>query len=317
MNLERLGSITSELSSSLLKSIVVPQGGLRGWFARHRTAAQRGRNGRPDGRPECDLDVAVAEYPAGPVILMEGTPVPDEAVVAALHLAGGRSARVAVVPAAATANPEEAAAAAARPFTRFGMKRVEPLLLDSREKAADPAWVARLREYDAIVLCGDSPARGLHVLHATAAANALREHVQGGRLLVGMDAAASLFGSRLFPHPAEEGVTVGLGILPALLIDAGFSGAWRFSRLVRAMSAPEASAMLGAGLDAGTALLVTDGEAKVLGESTVTVLDPWERTAPTEDRPGGLKVHLLTDGYRLNFRMRRATPPEPQPAEGK
>ncbi len=28
MNLERLGSITSELSTSLLKSIVVPQGGL-------------------------------------------------------------------------------------------------------------------------------------------------------------------------------------------------------------------------------------------------------------------------------------------------
>src|SRR5690606_27276203 len=105
------------------------------------------------GRTDRALDVSTAPFPAGPVILMGGTPVPDEAVVAAVHLAGGRSARLAVVPAAAT-NPEEAAALAARAFTRFGMKRVEPVLLDSREKAVDPEWVARLREYDAIVLCG-------------------------------------------------------------------------------------------------------------------------------------------------------------------
>lgn len=317
MNLERLGSITSELSTSLLKSIVVPQGGLRAWFARHRSANPRNKNGRPEGRPERDLDVSTAEFPAGPVILMGGMPVPDEAVVAAVHLGGGRSARVAVVPAAAGGSTEEAAAAAARAFTRFGMKHVEPLLLDSREKAADPEWVARLREYEAIVLCGDSPARGLHVLQATAAATALREHVQAGRLLVGIDAGGAILGSRLFPHEADDGITVGLGLLPALLIDAGFSGARRFSRLVRAMSAPEAAAMMGIGLDTRTAVLVSDGEAKVLGEATVTVLDPWERGTPSDDRPGGLKVHLLTDGYRLSFRTRRAFPPERPEAEGK
>jgi len=312
VNLERLGSITSELSSSLLKSIVVPQAGLRGWLARHRSAAQRAKHGRPDGRPESELDVSLAEYPVGPVILVGEAPVPDEAVVAALHLAGGRSARVAVVPAAASGDPAEAAAAAARPFTRFGMKRVEPFLLDSREKAADPEWVAQLREYDAIVLCGDSPARGLHVLQATAAGALLREHVQGGKLLVGMGGAAALLGSRVFPHPSEQGVTVGLGILPALLIDTSLGSAQRFSRLAGAMTAPEAAAMLGIGLEAGTALLVADGEARVVGEATVTVLDPWERTTSPEARHDALKVHLLTDGYRLHFRTRRALPPERQ-----
>lgn len=317
MNLERLGSITSELSTSLLKSIVVPQRSLRAWFARHRSSNPRNKNGRPDGRPERELDVSTAEFPAGPVILMGGTPVPDEAVVAAVHLSGGRSARLAVVPAAAGGDAAEAAAVAARAFTRFGMKHVEPVLLDSREKAADPKWVARLREYDAIVLCGDSPARGLHVLQATAAAAALRDHVKAGRLLVGIDAGAAILGSRLFPHEAEDGITVGLGIVPALLIDPGFSGAQRFSRLVRAMSAPEAAAMMGVGLDAQTGVLIADGEAKVLGEARVTVLDPWERGTPSEDRPGGLKVHLLTDGYRLDFRTRRAFPPERPEPNGK
>ena len=115
---------------------------------------------------------------------------------------------------------------------------------------------ARLREYDAIVLCGDSPARGLHVLQSTAAAAALRDHVKAGRLLVGIDAGAAILGSRLFLHAAEDGITVGLGIVPALLIDSGFSGAQRFSRLVRAMSAPEAAAMMGVGLDAQTGVLI-------------------------------------------------------------
>lgn len=316
MNLDRLGSFTAELSTNLLKSIVVPQRGLRAWLSRHRSVNPRGKSGRPDGRTDRALDVSTAPFPAGPVILMGGTPVPDEAVVAAVHLAGGRSARLAVVPAAAT-NPEEAAALAARAFTRFGMKRVEPVLLDSREKAVDPEWVARLREYDAIVLCGDSPSLGLHVLQATAAAAALREHVQAGKLLVGIDAGAAILGSRLFPHATDDGVTVGLGILPALLIDTGFSGAQRFSRLVRAMSAPEAHAMMGVGLEPQTGLVVEAGEAKVLGEARVTVLDPRDRGTPSEDRPGGLKVHLLTDGYRLDFRTRRAFPPERQEADGK
>jgi cyanophycinase len=317
VNLERLGSITSELSSSLLKSIVVPPGGLRGWFVRHRSPAQRSRNGRSEGRSENELDVSVAEYPAGPIILMGGLPAPDEAVVEALHLAGGRSARLAIIPAAASGDPEAAAAAGVRIFTRYGMKRVERFLLDTREKATDPAWVARLREFEAVVLCGDSPARGLQVLQWTPAAAALREHVEEGRLLVGVDAGAALLGSRLFPHVAEEAVAAGLGLLPGLLVDTAFTQSQRFGRLVRAMSAEEAAVMLGVGLDAGAALVVVDGEAKMLGETTITFVDPRERVAAGGDQPSGLKVHLLTDGYRMNLRMRRAIPPERGEAAGK
>lgn len=318
MNLERLGSITSQLSSSLLKSIVVPPGGLRGWFARHRSPSNRERpkNGRPDGWSEDAHEVAsTAEYPVGPIILMGGSPAPDEAVVEAVHLAGGRSARVAVIPVAASDDPEAAAAQAARIFTRYGMKKVEPFLLDSRSKADDPEGAERLAQYEAVVLCGDATSRGLEILRATRAANTLRDMVQAGRLLVGVDAGAALLGSRLFADEKEEGVTLGLGLLPGLLIDTSFTQSARFSRLVKAVASEGTVLSLGAGLDAGAALVVLDGEAKVLGETTVTFLDPHERTLVTDEAPSGLKVHLLTDGYRMNLRLRRATPPErPQAA---
>lgn len=312
MNLERLGSITSELSSSLLKSIVVPPGGLRGWFARHRAPSNRdrSRNGRPDAWSASPREAtAAAEYPSGPVILMGGSPAPDEAVVEAVHLAGGRSVRVAVVPVAASRDPEAAAAQATRIFTRYGMKKMEPLLLDSREKADGPAWAERLSQYEAVVLCGDSTARGLEILEATRAGDALRGMVQAGRLVVGIEAGAALLGSRLFSGE-EEAVAAGLGILPDLLIDTAFTQSEHFSRLVRALSGDGTDGLLGAGLDAGAALVVVDGEAKVLGETTVTFVDPRERALETEATPGGLKVHLLTDGYRMNLRLRRATPPE-------
>jgi len=245
---------------------------------------------------------------------MGGSPAPDEAVVEAVHLAGGRSARVAVIPVAASDDPESAAAQAARIFTRYGMKKVEPFLLNSRAKADDPAWSDRLFQYEAVVLCGDSTARGLAILRATLAASTVRDMVRAGRLLVGIDAGAALLGSHLFASDKEEGVTAGLGLLPGLLIDTAFTQSSRFGRLVKGVSGEGAAVSLGAGLDAGAALVVQDGEAKVLGETTVTFLDPHERALVTDESPSGLKVHLLTDGYRMSLRLRRATPPEPTQA---
>lgn len=315
MNLERLGSLTSELSSNLLKSIVVPPGGLLGWLTRHRAALTREKHKltRPDLRPDDALDIAVAEFPAGPVILLGGCPVPDEAVVEALHLAGGRSIRLAVMPVAAIVDPAATAAEAIRFFTRFGMKKVELFDLDAREKATSPDWCARLTEYDAVVLCGESPARGLQVLQATLAAVTLRDMVHAGKLLVGLSAGASILGSRVFPSAEVDEVTAGLGILPGLLLDTQFTQLSRFSRLAKAMTAEEACCMLGAGLDSGSALVLSGGEAKVLGESNVTFLDPRDRSNAIEGSTGGLKVHLLTEGFRMNLRMRR--PIAPQKAE--
>lgn len=311
MNLERLGSLTSELSSNLIKSIVVPQGGLLGWLTRHRAARERQKLARPDLRYDDALDIAAAEYPAGPVVLLGGAPVPDEAIVESIHLAGGRSITMAVIPVAAVEDPAAAVAEATRLFTRFGMKKVELFELNTRERATSPDWCERLAKYDAVLLCGESPAQGLRVLQATLAAVTLREMVAAGKLLVGLGGGGAILGSRVFPSSDADEVTAGLSILPALLVDTAFTQSSRFSRLAKAMSAPEAALMLGAGVDAGAALVVTGGEAKVLGETSCTFLDPRDRAGTQgEGVGGGLKVHLLTEGFRMNLRMRRAVAPQ-------
>lgn len=311
MNLDRLGSLTSELSSNLIKSIVVPPGGLLGWFTRHRAAWSREKQKltRPDVRPDDGLDIAQAEFPAGPVVLMGGAPVPDEAVVESVHLAGGRSIKMAVIPVAAVADPAASAAEAMRLFTRFGMKKVERFDLDSREKATSPDWCERLATYDAVVLCGESPAQGLQVLQATLAAVALRDMVHAGKLLVGVDAGGAILGSRVFPSGEVDEVTAGLGILPGMLLDTECTQSARIGRLSQAIGAIDSALMLGAGIDGGAALVVSGGEAKVLGETSVSFLDGRDLVGND-----GVKVHQLTEGFRMNLRMRRViAPPKAEP----
>ncbi len=309
MNLERIGSITSELSANLLKSIVLPPGGLLGWITRNQRALfarDKQRSGRPELRQEHTLDVAQAAFPNGPVVLFGGYPAPDEAVVEAVHLAGGRSAHVAVIPVAAIVDPAASAAEAMRIFTRYGMKKMSIFELDSREKATSSEWCARLATFDAVVLCGESPAQGLQVLQATLASITLREMVQAGKLLVGIDGGAALVGSRLFPSAEVDQVSPGLSIIPGLLFDTDLTQAGRLGRLDRAMSQEDAALMLGVGIDAGSALVIQGSDAKVLGEGSVTFIDPRERGA--EEGP---KQHLLYDGYRMNLRLRRVTAPQP------
>jgi len=313
VNLHRIGSITSELSTNLLKSIVVPPGGLLGWLSRSGKGGllkerlnPKPKTGRSDRRADDTLDIAQVAFPAGPVVLMAGYPAPDEAVVEAVHLAGGRSARVAVIPVAAVADPAASAADAIRIFTRFGMKKMELLELQSREQATSQEWSDRLATYDAVVLCGESPAQGLQVLQATLASVTLRDMVQAGKLLVGIEGGAALIGSRLFANGDVGQPSPGLSILPGLLFDMNVGQADRRVRLAQAMAQEDAALMLGAGIEAGAALVVQGGEAKVLGESSVILLDPRERAE--EEGP---RTITLLDGYRVNLRLRRVTPPQP------
>lgn len=253
------------------------------------------------------MEIRSSELPPGPVVLLGGPPVPDEAIVETIHLAGGRSMRVGVLPVAAEASPTDTVAEATRLFTRFGVKRVEVIDLNCRENAGDPECADRLAEYDAVVLCGESASRGLGVLQGTRAAVTLRRMAWDSKLLLGMGAGAAILGSRVFGAAESDGMVQGLGVLPGLILETQASQAERFSRLLRAMCGrDEASCMLGTVVDAGAALIVRGNEAKVLGDGTVTFVDARD-TGSAGDT--GLKVHPLTGGYRMHLRSRRPIPP--------
>lgn len=309
MKLDRLGDITSELSTNLVKSIVFP-GGFLEWLTRplpERLREKLGKAGSAGGKPGEAVEAPRAAVPAGPMLLLGGTPVPDEAIVAMIHLAGGRTAKLAVVPLAAD-RPEEAAEEALRFFGRFGMRGAFVLDLITRERAESPEWVSKLSECQAVFLCGDNPVRGLDVLRGTVAARTLRDMLAAGKPVAGLNAGAAILGERLSVQQNGQDILVdGLGLSAGLIVETQFTQQSRFGRLAKVLTAESAAACMGVGLDAGAAMVVRDGEAKVLGENSATVLDP--RGSAGANLPPELKVHVLMDGYGINLWTRKPVGP--------
>lgn len=299
-----MSDITSELSTNLIKSIVVP-GGLLEWLSRPLSERLRERlklgpvPARTAEGGEAQQRSAVAN---GPLVLLGGAPVPDEAIVAMIHLAGGRSARLAVI-AAASENPAQAAEEGVRLFTRFGMRQVQVLDLVTRERADSPEWVAKLAEFEAVLICGESCSRGLEVLRGTLAVRTLSDMMAAGKPVAGLAAGAAICGEQAIAEvEGQLQLTEGLGLAPGLLVDDRFTQQSRLAPVVKLLGAEVSRAALGAGIDAGSAVVVRAGEAKVLGDNSVTFLDPRDSAAAA-----GVKVHVLMDGYGFNLRSRRPT----------
>lgn len=322
MKLDRLSDLTSELSTSLVKSIVFPTG-FWDWLTRPLAERRRDRKGasRSGEAAESGHAAAVA---AGPLVLIGGSPIPDEAVVAMIHLVGGRTASVAVIPVAAK-DAAPAAAEGVRAFTRFGMRHVEVLDLTTREQANRQEWATKLSEFNGVFLCGDDPALGLEVLSDTLCAKTLQDMVAAGKPVAGLGAGASILGDHLLvAKDGEEVLAEGLGLAPSLLVEPYFTQRARFSRVAQAFNQDALVGCLGVGLDGGTSVVIRDEEARVLGEGSVTFLSPESpvRSAKAAESAGegvgtlpGLKVHVLLDGFGLNLRTRKPAPSLKEAAE--
>ncbi|HYF78068.1 MAG TPA: cyanophycinase [Symbiobacteriaceae bacterium] len=317
MKLDRLGDITSELSTNLVSAIVLP-GGLLEWLTRPLPGRLRDRF-RSGVAKESAAEPQRNSAPVGPLVLMGGQPVPDESIVAMIHLAGGRSAKLAVIP-VATSNHEQAAEQGVKLFTRFGMRKVEIFDLITRERADSPEWAKKLSAYDAVFLCGEDEATGIDVLGGTLCANTLREMSAAGKPIAGLSAGAAILADQVFVRRNDDDVVVpGLGLASGMLVNTRFGQENRFARLTKALQADSTGRYLGVGLDAGSAVAIRDGEAKVLGETSVTFMDLRDSQV-LSDQGGsavcGLKVHVLLDGYVMNLRTRRPSgPPKEPPAQ--
>jgi len=309
VKLDRIDDLASELSSNLLKSMVLP-GGLLGWLSRPLTERIRKHQKSQSSATDQDRDRALSlksRASCGPVVLLGGYPVPDEAVVEIIHLSGGRSAKVAVIPVAAE-DQKVAGAAAMRLLTRFGMRQTQIIEIQSRAQADTPEFAAGLAGFDAILLCGDNPVLGYQRLQGTVSALAIQALSLTGKLVIGLSGGAGLLAEKTVVADNEnEYPKPGLGIVSGILVQAGELPKANFSRLTRALGRVD-SLTLAASVDAGTALVLKSGEAKVLGDASVTFLDIEAGAAPDLARPAReAKVLVLGAGCGLSLVTRRLT----------
>ncbi|GIW87944.1 MAG: hypothetical protein KatS3mg108_2268 [Isosphaeraceae bacterium] len=206
------------------------------------------------------------------VVVGGGQPVP-EIMRRALERAGGATALVVVVP-QASIDPPGTAQRSVESWREAGAERVE-WLSDLEAPEARRA----LRSADLIWFCGGSQTRLMSRLQQAGLVELIRERYRSGAMVGGTSAGAAVLsrvmiagpaGPRGTPEAQRARVEEGLGLWPEVIIDQHFIRRNREGRLRQVVA--EHPALLGVGIDEGTAVLVRGDELEVVGQSRVIVL---------------------------------------------
>jgi cyanophycinase len=201
-----------------------------------------------------------------------------------VRLAGGRAARIVVIP-SASAFPDEAVQTYNTAFSRLGAPEVVVVNPRSRKAAAAggaaaQAMVAAVDAATGVFMTGGNQLKLSQLFVGTPLADAIARAHQRGAVVAGTSAGASIMSSFMIslgadgvtPRQRSSQLTSGLGLLPGVIIDQHFDQRARYGRLMSLVaSSPN---LLGMGIDEDTAAEVRDGRRlMVVGSGAVFVVD--------------------------------------------
>ncbi len=269
--------------------------------------------------------------PRGALVIVGGGAQPPELVTQFIALAGGPGrARVAVVP-MASGEPEESGREKVEQLRQLGADAFTLRL--SRAQAETDSAARLLDSVSGIWFTGGDQGRLAPVLRGTPVLAAIRARYRAGAVVGGTSAGAAIMSDSMltgeqfrpgedtsayygdeFPRVARRAIEVvpGLGFLPGTVVDQHFLRRERHNRLLSVVL--ERPALLGVGIDEGTALVVgPDGPWRVAGRSAVMIYDAREArvTASGADVLGaaGVRVHVLPAGSTFDPRSGRVELP--------
>ncbi len=228
--------------------------------------------------------------------------------------AGGKSARIAILPTASSV-PEERAGFYREVFEGLGVTETVHVPIATRKDAQLTANVGAISECSGVFLTGGDQTRLVTVLSETKSFEAIRAGLVAGGTVAGTSAGASAFSATMIVG-GQTGLNLrrdsvrlapGLGIITRLIIDQHFSQRDRLGRLLTAVSQePE---RLGVGIDEDTAIVYYgNGEIEIIGSGQVFILDGSRAVARGHDRGpktrqftlSNVVLHVLTEGDRFN-----------------
>lgn len=249
-------------------------------------------------------------------------------------LAGGKGARIAVLPTAAQ-TPAKEAQLTVDALNRYGARAfvvpVAPMLAgtDVRKAADDPALAEAIRKAGGAFFTGGDQARITGSLRRadgsnTAVLDALWALYRRGGVIAGTSAGAAIMSSTMFYDPPLEvmpvlknGVADGKDVAPGLgfigddvFVDQHFLARGRFGRMLPAMMAKGYT--LGLGIDENTAAVVGPSrDVTVIGYRGALVLDLAGATTD-KTKPGfnlaNARISYLDSGDRFNLATRAYAP---------
>ncbi len=216
----------------------------------------------------------------GAVMVCGGGALPEDVRGRFLDLAGGRGAKLVVIPTAhAAADAPEAEAIYLKPWRDLGVRNVKLFHTRSRSQADDPAFCRPLAEASGVWISGGKQAMLADSYVGTEVERQLQGVVRRGGVVAGTSAGAAILTRVMIVSgrsEAKEGR--GFDFLPGAVVDQHFLRRKRVNRLLDILNRHRD--LIGFGVDEGTALLFRGGRLNVLGDSYVVACLPGEEGKP-------------------------------------
>lgn len=209
----------------------------------------------------------------GALVICGGGRLPDEVFNRFVELAGGRQAKIVVIPTAHAAADGPNAMRYLDNWKGRGVASVELLHTRSRPKANDPAFIKPLTEATGVWLAGGKQTWLAEVYAGTAVEQELKALLKRGGVIGGSSAGAAAM-TRVMIAGGRTEVTEGRGLdlLPGSVVDQHFMKRNRAGRLLDVLT--RHPGLVGFGIDERTALIVRGNRLSVLGESYVMACLP-------------------------------------------
>ncbi|MBC7811221.1 MAG: cyanophycinase [Burkholderiales bacterium] len=240
-----------------------------------------------------------------------------------VDLCGGKQARLVVIP-TASAFAVETGARYCDVFGGLGAANVHCLDLKERQQANNPKEIEALEDATGIFMTGGDQVKLVSFLGGTLLGRKISSSLAQGKTIGGTSAGASAMSQHMIAFgrsgaaPSQRMVHLapGLGLTERVIIDQHFRQRDRLGRLMTAVALNPA--MLGMGVDEDTALVINpDNQCEVVGSGSVTVVDGGDlqhtdiHAVKRHDPIAvlGVKVHVLTHGYRYDLNTRQPMPP--------
>jgi cyanophycinase len=212
----------------------------------------------------------------GSLVIVGGGSLPEAVRARFVELAGGKEAKIVVIPTASETAEATLADAEKKEKLLAGWKAagaasVEALHTRSNHEANRDAFIEPLKTATAVWFGGGDQSKIAAAYLGTAVEREIHALLARGGVVGGTSAGAAIQSKVMIAGgQTEPQMGTGLDLLPGAIVDQHFLARKRHDRLVAAVT--EHSDCVGFGIDEGTALIVRGRQLQVLGNSTVTVV---------------------------------------------
>ncbi len=231
----------------------------------------------------------------GALVICGGGKIPESVRNRFIELAGGRDAKIVLIPTAGMFAVPPADEAFLEPWRGRGLASLGLFHTFSREQANDPAYAAVLADATGVWFGGGRQSLLVDAYRGTEVEKQLRALLARGGVIGGTSAGAAVM-SRLMITSGRDEARLGEGFdfLSEAVIDQHFLKRNRLKRLVGVVKRhPE---MIGLGVDEQTALVVDVGRKRlqVIGESYVIACLP--EPVGADGAPPSTRLEILKPG---------------------